>query len=87
MFQAHAVDSANPASPFISLTADRRVAEFFAGPNGVVNEFRIPLNRATFNQFNDLHVPAGPSGGMIPEAEFLVPNYIRPSEFVTGVDR
>ena len=82
LFRGHAADSSNPASPFISTTTDRRVAEFFAGPNGVVNEFRIPLNRATPNNFNNLHVPAGPGGRLIPESEFLVPNYIRPSEFI-----
>ncbi len=82
LFRAHAADSASPASPFISTTTDRRVAEFFAGPNGVVNEFRIPRSRATPNPFNDFQVPAGPGGSLIPEAEFLVPNYIRPSEFL-----
>ena len=82
LFQAHALDSSNPASPFISTTSDRRVAEFFAGPDGVVNEFQIPTSRATPNPHNNMVVPAGPNGQLIPESEFLVPNYIRPSEFV-----
>ena len=80
LFKAHSDSSAG--SPFISLTSDRRVADFFAGPNGVVNEFKIPTNRATFNPHNNFSVPAGLNGSLIPESEFLVPNYIRPSEFV-----
>ncbi|QEG16147.1 polymorphic toxin-type HINT domain-containing protein [Gimesia maris] len=85
LFRAHAADSRSPASPFISVTTDRRVAEFFAGPDGVINEFRIPISRAKPNRFNNLHVPAGPDGSLIPELEFLVPNYIRPSEFVSPI--
>jgi hypothetical protein len=27
-------------------------------------------------------VPAGPGGSLVPESEFLVPNYIRPGEIV-----
>jgi hypothetical protein len=83
LFKAHAIDSRSPPSSFISLTSDRRVAEYFAGPNGVVNEFKIPLTRAAPNPFNKLTVPAGSGGSRISEAEYLVPNYIRPSEFVT----
>jgi RHS repeat-associated protein len=82
LMSAHAFDSRNPASPFISVTSDPAVARYFAGPNGVVREFRIPLNRALPNPQNNLFVPAGPGGSLIPEAEFLVPNYIRPSEIV-----
>ena len=83
LFSAHAADSWSPPSPFISLTSDRQVAEYFAGPNGVVNEFSVPLSRATSNPFNNFVVPAGPGGSLIPEAEYLVPNYLRPSEFIT----
>lgn len=54
LFSAHAIDSKSPASPFISLTTDRRVAEYFTGPNGVVNEFRVPLTRAAPNPFNNV---------------------------------
>ena len=81
LFFRHQNSSDLPPSPFISATTDRRVAEFFAGPNGVVNEFRIPRSRATPNPFNNKLVP-GPDGRLIPESEFLVPNYIRLSEFL-----
>jgi hypothetical protein len=82
LLKAHANDSSNPASPFISVTTDRRVAEHFAGPDGIVNEFRIPRNRIIQNIHNDMFVPAGSGGSLISESEWLVPNYIRPSEFV-----
>jgi hypothetical protein len=87
LFLAHAADSSRPPSPFISVTTDRRVAEFFAGQNGVVNEFRIPFSRATPNGFNNMVVPAGPGGSLIRESELLVPHYIRPSEFVNPLGR
>jgi hypothetical protein len=83
LLQSHALDSSNPPSPFISLTTDPAVAEYFAGPSGVVNEFQIPVTRAIQNPYNNFHVPAGPDGALVPESEFLVPNYIRPSEFVS----
>jgi hypothetical protein len=82
LLQSHALDSSNPPSPFISLTTDPAVAEYFAGPDGVVNEFQIPVGRAIPNPYNNFVVPAGPGGALVPESEFLVPNYIRPSEFV-----
>ncbi len=82
LFRSHALDSSSPPSSFISVTTDLSVARFFAGPSGVVNEFRIPVSRATPNPLNNYVVPAGPSGRLVPEAELLVPNYIRPSEFV-----
>jgi hypothetical protein len=82
LLTAHALDSGNPASSFISVTTDRRVAQFFAGNKGIVNEFRIPRFRIVENIHNNMVVPAGPSGTLISESEWLVPNYIRPSEFV-----
>ena len=82
LMRSHAFDSANPASPFISTTADPGVARFFAGPNGVVHELQVPANRAIQNLFNDMMVPAGPGGRLVPESEFLIPNYIRPSEII-----
>ena len=82
LFRSHALDSASPPSPFISVTTDPAVARHFAGPTGVVNELRIPASRASKNQFNNYVVPAGQGGQLIPGAELLVPNYIRPSEFV-----
>ena len=78
LFANHAFDSKIPASPFISVTNDLRVARHFAGPNGVVHEFRIPVTRATPNKLNDYVIPR--LG--ISESELLVPNYIRPNEFV-----
>lgn len=82
LFRGHALDSSSPPSPFISVRTDPAVARYFAGPNDVVNEFRIPVSRATPNPFNNYVVPAGPGRRLTPEAEYLVPNYIRPSEFV-----
>jgi hypothetical protein len=82
LFRAHAADSSSPASPFVSVSTDRRVAEFFAGADGVVTELRIPASRATPNIFNEHYVPAGDGGSLIPEMEFLIPNYIRPSEII-----
>ncbi|EDM26743.1 hypothetical protein LNTAR_18890 [Lentisphaera araneosa HTCC2155] len=82
LFRLHAIDSTHPLSPFISLTTDKRVAQFFAGKKGVVNTFRIHKNRAKFNPYNKLHVPGGPKGQLIHEAEWLVPNQVLPSEFV-----
>lgn len=83
LLQSHALDSSSPPSPFISLTTDPAVAKYFAGPDGAVNEFRISVTRAIRNPYNNLYVPAGPNGALVPESEFLVPNYIRPSEFVS----
>ena len=80
LFKAHAKDSSKPMSPFISVTSDRRVAEHFAGRNGVVYELRIPVDRVTFNRFNDQWVTG--NGKWISESEYLVPNQILPSEFV-----
>jgi hypothetical protein len=82
LFKLHKESSDLPPSPFISTTSDKKVAEFFAGKDGVVNEFRIPKNRATFNKHNDFVVPAGAKGELISESEYLVPLYIKPSEFI-----
>jgi RHS repeat-associated protein len=82
LMQAHSLNSAKPASPFISATTDANVARFFAGPNGVVYQLQVPVNRAMMNPFNNMLVPAGPGGSLVPESEFLIPNYIRPSEIV-----
>jgi hypothetical protein len=79
---SHANNSTNPASPFISVTSDVNVARFFAGSKGTVREIQVPANRAFPNRFNNMLVPAGPGGALVPEAELLVPNYIRPSEII-----
>jgi RHS repeat-associated protein len=77
LFQSHAFDSMDPASPFISTTSNPKIARHFAGPNGIVYKFEIPYERATFNRFNTYEIPS-----IGPEAEYLVPNYIRPSEII-----
>jgi RHS repeat-associated protein len=71
----HAKNSSDPASPFVSVTTDPRVAEHFAGDGGYIYELDIPADRVTRNPYNDYVIPGG-----IPENEWLVPNYIRPSE-------
>lgn len=75
--QLHAYESRFPASPFISVTSDPKIARYFAGPNGIVHTLRVPVSRAFFNKFNNYVIP-----GIGHEAEFLIPNYIRPSEFI-----
>lgn len=82
LMRSHASSSSIPPSPFISATTDPNVARFFAGPNGIVHELRVPVNRAIKNIYNNMLVPAGPKGNLIPEAEYLIPNYIRPSEII-----
>jgi RHS repeat-associated protein len=71
----HAKNSANPSSPYVSVTTDPRVAKFFAGDDGYVFELQIPKNRAIRNPHNNYVIPGG-----IPENEWLVPNYIKLSE-------
>lgn len=82
LMKAHALDSANPASPFISTTTDPNVARFFAGPDGIVYQLRVPATRALRNTINNMLVPAGEAGSLVPESEYLIPNYIRPSEIM-----
>jgi len=77
LMRSHAFDSRNPASPFISTTSNPAIARYFAGPNGFVHTLRVPVNRAIFNKFNNYVIP-----GIGSEAEYLIPNYIRPSEFI-----
>ncbi|MEZ4776128.1 MAG: DUF6443 domain-containing protein [Bacteroidia bacterium] len=77
LMKAHAENSFNPKSPLISLTDDPEVARYFAGPKGTVHVLRIPESRVIKNPYNNYSIPTGQS-----EAEYLVPNYIRLSEFV-----
>jgi len=80
LFAGHAGGSAN--SPLISVTTDIRVARRFMGrTGGSVYAFRIPMNRLTRNIYSDAMIHLM-DGSRISEAEFLVPNYIRRSEFV-----
>jgi RHS repeat-associated protein len=65
----HAIDSANPASPFISVTTDPAVARQFAGPQGTVYQIQLPPGQAILNTMNPL-----------PESEWLVPHQILPSQ-------
>jgi len=65
----HAIDSANPASPFISVTTDPAVARVFAGPEGTVYTLQLAPGRAILNTQNPLS-----------ESEWLVPHEILPGE-------
>ncbi len=77
LMKNHALDSSNPASPFISVTSNPAIARYFAGVNGTIHVLRIHKSRAIFNNFNNFVVP-----GIGKEAEYLVPNYIKFSEMV-----
>jgi RHS repeat-associated protein len=77
MMQAHAKDSRNPASPFISTTSDPKVAEHFATKggttSGTVYTLKIPCDAIKYNAFSPYPH----------EKEWLVMRpYIRPSEVV-----
>jgi RHS repeat-associated protein len=65
----HAIDSASPPSPFISITTDPAVARTFAGPEGSVYQLQLAPGRAILNTQNPLS-----------ESEWLVPHQISPSE-------
>lgn len=81
LMKAHSNSSSTPPSPFVSVTTDPQVARFFAGPDDIVNKFQIPLSRVVQNTYNNFVVPAGTNGKFILENEWLVPHYIRLSEF------
>ncbi|MEZ4824834.1 MAG: DUF6443 domain-containing protein [Bacteroidia bacterium] len=78
LMMKHALDSRTNKSPFISASIDPAVAEHFAGPTGTVHVLRVPVSRAIPNPHNSFTIPGGAS-----EAEYLIPNYIRLSEFIT----
>ena len=86
VMKKHARDSVTPPSPYISVTSDPRVAEYFATNGGttpgIVYTLKVKCGRAKQNKFNNLFVPAGTNGKLISEAEWLIPGYIRPSEVV-----
>jgi hypothetical protein len=73
LMRLHANSSRDPASPFISVTSDRQVAEFFADQNGSVYKLEIPPGRAVQNPF-----------GIPDESEWLVEHFIPPS-WIKGV--
>ncbi len=77
----HAVSSEKYGSPFISTTSDIRVARAFAGETGTVYTLKIPKNRAIFNTYNKMELDIAPNIS-IPEMEYLIPNYIKPSEII-----
>jgi hypothetical protein len=77
LMQEHLRDSSY--SPFISLTTDYRVAQYFAGSSGQVYEIRLPKGKAFPNVYNSLKLP----GTDIEENEWLVPLHI-PSENVNN---
>jgi hypothetical protein len=81
LMAAHAADSRNPASPFLSLTTDPRVAAFFAN-KGQIYQMMIGNDRGFANYLNNMLVPAGRNGMLIPEAEWLVRMGVRPDEIL-----
>lgn len=86
LFIRHAAEPPKVNTPFISLTDDPRVAEFFATRGGtqagVVHTIRVPRHRVRFNSHNQFSVEAGPGGSLIPESEFLIPNRVRADEII-----
>lgn len=70
----HANDSTNPLSPFVGMSSDRRVADYFAGEDGYIYELLIPSSRVTRNPHNNVFIPGG-----ILENEWLARNYINPN--------
>ncbi|UIP21724.1 LysM peptidoglycan-binding domain-containing protein [Achromobacter deleyi] len=78
----------NDGSPFVSVSNDRRVAEYFARGDlqnqaGWVTEFRVPSgNQAKAFKYNwqsQFNSPNGVNRGLgLPEGEFLAPGYIDP---------
>lgn len=75
LMKRHAARRPKVNTPFISLTDDFSVAEFFATQGGTtvgtVYTIRVPRTRAKFNPFNEFD-----------EREFLVPNRIKGSEII-----
>ena len=91
VMKQHAHDSVAPPSPYISVTSDPRVAEYFATDggtsSGVVYTLKVKCGRARQNKFNNLAVPAGPGGKLLSEAEWLIPAYIRPGKVIAEKSR
>jgi hypothetical protein len=58
VMKQHARDSMSPQSPYISVTSDPRVAEYFATNGGtmagVVYTLKVKCGRAKQNEFNNL---------------------------------
>ncbi|MDX2247947.1 MAG: DUF6443 domain-containing protein [Bacteroidia bacterium] len=79
LMKKHAAHSEASVSPFISITTDIGIARHFAGPNGTIHVLRIPKSRAIPNIYNKYSVEG------VSESEYLIPNYIRPSEIITSV--
>lgn len=73
VMKQHSRDSVTPPSPYISVTSDPRVAEYFSTnggtTSGVVYTLKVKCGSAKENKFNKLAVPAGPKGKLIDEAE------------------
>ena len=84
MMKDHAQDSYQFFSPFISLTSNPKVAEYFATNGGTrsgyVYEFKIPCSRVIENIYNRKAVFI--DGKYINENEWLVKNYIKKSEII-----
>lgn len=84
MMKAHAEDSDEYASPYISVTTSEKIAEYFATKggkrDGFVYELKIPCDRVVKNIYNDKMVFLG--GKYINEDEWLVKGTIRQHEIV-----
>jgi RHS repeat-associated protein len=76
LMASHAINSASPPSPFISVTTDINVAKQFAGPNGAVYKLQLAPGRAILNTQNPLA-----------ESEWLVPHQISPNEIIGTVPK
>jgi hypothetical protein len=78
----------NDGSPFVSVSNDRRVAEYFSKGEeqiqfGWVTEFRVPsgnqANSFKYNWRSEFNEPNGVNRGLgLSEGEFLAPGYIDP---------
>lgn len=76
-------------TPWISTSLDPIIAKSFAGANGLVLTFRIPMNQGIF--LNDLaywqNSPWQKDGNAAPkQMEFAVPHQLLP-EWITGIER
>jgi len=83
--QQHARSSDDPRSLLISTTTDPEVAKHFAGPGGVVNEYKIPKNKIHQNEHNNMVVNPSGTDDWLPENEWVVPLKIEEKWFQTSV--
>ncbi len=85
LMKDHAEHSLDNVSPFVSVTTNTKVAEYFATNggerSGYVYTLKIPCDRVIKNSYNSKAVYV--NGKYIDEDEWLVKNYIKPSEIVS----